>query len=76
MRGHASGWILARTKETHLADLKMLRDALTEKGWREGLDLRCTVVPGAEHNERAWAARFGDVLQYLFPRDGSPGEPG
>jgi hypothetical protein len=55
----------------------MLCDALTEKGWREGVDLCCTVVPGAGHNERAWAARFGDVLEYLFPReprDGS-GEP-
>ena len=25
-----------------IADLKLLRDALTEKGWREGVDLRCT----------------------------------
>jgi predicted alpha/beta superfamily hydrolase len=52
-----------------IADLKMLCDALTEKGWREGVDLCCTVVPGAGHNEGAWAARFGDVLQYLFPRE-------
>jgi predicted alpha/beta superfamily hydrolase len=51
-----------------IADLKLLRDALTERGWREGLDLRCTVVPGAGHNEGAWGARFGDVLQFLFPR--------
>jgi predicted alpha/beta superfamily hydrolase len=51
-----------------VADLKLLRDALTEKGWREGVDLRCTAVPGAGHNERAWGARFGEVLQYLFPR--------
>jgi hypothetical protein len=61
-----------------IADLKLLCDALTEKGWREGVDLCCTVVPGAEHNERAWAARFGDVLRYLFPReprDGYSGEP-
>jgi predicted alpha/beta superfamily hydrolase len=60
-----------------IADLKLLCDALTEKGWREGVDLCCRVVPGAGHNERAWAARFGDVLEYLFPReprDGS-GEP-
>ncbi|MCX6631201.1 MAG: alpha/beta hydrolase-fold protein [Candidatus Solibacter sp.] len=51
-----------------IADLRLLRDALTEKGWREGVDLRCSEAPGAAHNERAWAARFGDVLQYLFPR--------
>ena len=60
-----------------IADLKLLRDALVEKGWREGVDLRCTVVPGAGHNERAWGARFGEVLQYLFPRgEGNSGEPG
>jgi predicted alpha/beta superfamily hydrolase len=61
-----------------LADLRMLCRALTEKGWREGVDLCCTVVPGAAHNEGAWAARFGDVLQYLFPlqpRGEGSGEP-
>ena len=51
-----------------IADLKLLRDALMEKGWREGVDMRCSEVPGAPHHERAWGARFGDVLQYLFPR--------
>jgi predicted alpha/beta superfamily hydrolase len=50
-----------------LAELGLLCDALTEKGWREGVDLRCSVATGAGHNEHAWAARFGDVLQYLFP---------
>jgi predicted alpha/beta superfamily hydrolase len=61
-----------------IADLKLLCNALTEKGWREGVDLYCTVAAGAQHNERAWGARFGEVLQYLFPRtpsEGSPGEP-
>jgi predicted alpha/beta superfamily hydrolase len=51
-----------------LAELGLLCDALTEKGWREGVDLHCSVATGAGHNEHAWAARFGDVLQYLFPR--------
>jgi predicted alpha/beta superfamily hydrolase len=54
-----------------IADLRLLCDALTEKGWREGVDLCCTVVPGAGHNEQAWGARFGHVLQYLFPRQHS-----
>jgi predicted alpha/beta superfamily hydrolase len=60
-----------------IGDLNLLRDALTEKGWREGVDLRCTVVHGAGHHERAWGARLGEVLQYLFPReprDGNSGE--
>lgn len=52
-----------------IADLVLLRAALLEKGWREGVDLRCEVFPGAGHNEGAWGARFGDVLQYLFPRE-------
>ena len=61
-----------------VADLKLLRDALVEKGWREGVDLRYTMVPGAGHNEGAWGARFGEVLQYLFPRAPreNSGEPG
>jgi predicted alpha/beta superfamily hydrolase len=51
-----------------VADLRLLCDALVESGWREGVDLHCSQVAGAGHNEHAWAARFGDVLQYLFPR--------
>jgi predicted alpha/beta superfamily hydrolase len=61
-----------------VAELELLRDALTEKGWREGVDLRCSVAPGHGHNEHAWAARFGDVLEYLFPRqepESNSGEP-
>ena len=30
-------------------------------------DLHYERVPGALHNESAWAARFGQVLQFLFP---------
>jgi predicted alpha/beta superfamily hydrolase len=59
-----------------VAELELLRDALTEKGWCEGVDLRCSVAPGAGHNEHAWAARFGDVLQYLFPRQPSESNSG
>ena len=61
-----------------VAELELLRDALTEKGWREGVDLRCSVAQGHGHNEHAWAARFGDVLEYLFPRqpsESNSGEP-
>ena len=69
-------WLDSGTEEgdsprAGIADLKLLCEALTEKGWREGIDLCCTVVPGAGHNEQAWAARFGDVLRYLFPREDS-----
>ena len=77
-------WLDSGTEEgdapqAGVSDLKLLRDALVEKGWREGIDLRYTVVAGAGHNERAWGARFGEVLQYLFPRaprEENSGEPG
>ena len=66
-------WLDSGTEEgdaphQSIADLNLLRDALTERGWREGVDLRCSEVSGAGHNEHAWGARFGEVLQYLFPR--------
>jgi predicted alpha/beta superfamily hydrolase len=80
--GRARIWLDSGTDEGDapeqaVTDLKLLRNALTEKGWCEGVDLRCSEVPGAGHNERAWGARFGDVLQFLFPRvprDGNSGE--
>ncbi|MCU1234616.1 MAG: putative esterase [Candidatus Solibacter sp.] len=69
-------WLDAGTEEGDaprqvIADLRLLRDALMEKGWREGVDLRTCEVRGAGHNEGAWAARFGEVLRYLFPREES-----
>lgn len=48
-------------------DTRILREALIGKGWREGDDLSYHEIQGAEHTERAWAARFGAVLGYLFP---------
>src|SRR5207244_8429372 len=54
-----------------IADVRLLRDALVERGWREGADLRLCEISGAGHNERAWAARFGEVLRYWFPREES-----
>jgi predicted alpha/beta superfamily hydrolase len=76
-------WLDSGTEEgdaphQSIADMKLLRDALTEKGWREGVDLQSSVVAGAGHHERAWSARFGDVLRYLFPsepRKSNSGEP-
>ena len=48
-------------------DARMLRDSLIKKGWRVGEDLKYFEAEGAEHNERAWAARLEPVLEYLFP---------
>jgi predicted alpha/beta superfamily hydrolase len=49
-----------------IEDLRLLRDALVEKGWQEGVTLHYSEVEGAGHNEQAWGARFGAVLQWLF----------
>jgi len=48
-------------------DARALRDALTARGWSEGLDLLYREVAGAGHNESAWGGRLGDVLTWLFP---------
>lgn len=48
-------------------DTRALRDALLEKGWKLNDDLSYHEVDGADHSERAWAARLGAVLAYLFP---------
>ena len=47
-----------------------LRDALVERGWREGEDLEFRVLAGARHEETAWAALMEPVLKYLFPVEG------
>ncbi len=51
-----------------VADTQALRDALLARGYREGKDLRFTVAAGAQHNERAWAARVEPMLRFLLAR--------
>ena len=62
-------WLDMGTAEglRHLRDTDLLAHLLEAKGWRAGLDLLYRVVPEGVHNEAAWAARFGDVLRFLFP---------
>jgi predicted alpha/beta superfamily hydrolase len=55
-----------------LRDARALCRALERKGWRRGENLRCVEATGAEHAERAWAARAGAMLQYLFPPEAPP----
>jgi predicted alpha/beta superfamily hydrolase len=52
--------------ENGISDARDLRQALETEGWGPG-DLKYVELEGAGHNEGAWAARFGDVLRYLFP---------
>ena len=54
--------------EEHTRNARALRDALVGKGWKEGSDLKYFEAEGAEHNERAWAARVEPMLKFLFPK--------
>ena len=56
------------TADQIVADVRALGEALIAKGWIVDDNLKYTEVEGAGHNEAAWAARFGDVLAWLFPR--------
>lgn len=50
-----------------IADTRAMRDRLVAKGWVVGEDLRYLEVQGGRHNEQYWSARFGDILEYLYP---------
>jgi len=51
----------------HLRDTDLLHRRLVLRGWKDGADLQYLRVPGAVHDEDAWAARFDQVLRFLFP---------
>jgi predicted alpha/beta superfamily hydrolase len=54
----------------HVRDTDQMERLLVELGWREGVDLKYVKAEGAVHDEEAWAARFGEVLRFLFPARG------
>ena len=47
---------------------RLLKTTLIKKGWKESKDLHYMEVEGAEHNEKAWAARVPEILEFLFRR--------
>ena len=61
-------WLDMGTAEglRHLRDTDQLHRRLLLKGWKDGVDLQYERIAGGVHNEEAWAARFGDVLRFLF----------
>jgi predicted alpha/beta superfamily hydrolase len=66
-------WLDAGTEEgdsppQNMEDLRLLRDTLLARGWRDPVDLKYLEAQGAGHNEAAWAARLPEALGYLFPR--------
>lgn len=46
--------------------VRKLAALLARHGLREGEEFRFVEVPGGEHNEAAWGARFEQVLRFLF----------
>jgi predicted alpha/beta superfamily hydrolase len=44
-----------------------LHRLLERRGWRNGTDMKYLRVPGARHNEDAWAKRVDPFLRFLFP---------
>ncbi len=50
----------------HLRRVRRFARALAALGLRPGRDYYYLEVPGGEHNEAAWGARFGQVLGFFF----------
>lgn len=46
---------------------RLLKTTLIRRGWRESKDLQYIEAEDAEHNEKAWAARVPQILEFLFP---------
>ncbi len=62
-------WIDIGTGEglRHVRDCELLTRMLVKRGWLLGDDLAYLEVEGGVHDEDAWAARFDQVLSFLFP---------
>ena len=46
--------------------VEALTKVLKEAGMVSGKDFTSRTIEGAQHNEKAWASRFGDVLRFFF----------
>ena len=62
-------WLDIGTAEgqRHVRDTELLDRLLLQSGWSDEVNLRLLVVPDAVHDEDAWAARFDQILQFLYP---------
>lgn len=47
--------------------VRALKEILLANGWKMGADLAYFEIPEARHEESAWAARFPEVLKFLYP---------
>ena len=57
----------AEQKQAYVDSARRIGALLKQAGLAESRDYHFKVIDGAEHNEKAWSARFGDVLMFLFP---------
>lgn len=66
-----SVWLDIGTNEglSTLEDARKVRDAFKSVGWIEDNDLKYTEAKDAGHDEGAWAARSGPMLEWLFPAE-------
>jgi predicted alpha/beta superfamily hydrolase len=53
--------------EICVLQVRRLRDALLEKGWKQDEDLAFMEDEGGEHSESAWGRRAPLALKFLFP---------
>jgi len=58
----------AKDAQATVDGARLLKKTLIRKGWGEGKNFKYFEAEGAEHNEKAWAARVGQILEFLFPR--------
>jgi predicted alpha/beta superfamily hydrolase len=58
--------------ESAVSGARRLRDALVEKGWKQGTDLEYFEQEGGRHDEISWASRVEGMLSFLY---GTPRRP-
>jgi predicted alpha/beta superfamily hydrolase len=61
-------WLDMGTRESEKAipDVRRLRDALIERGWRLGDTLDYLEADNASHDEASWAKRVPQMLRFLY----------
>ncbi len=57
----------AAQKQAFVDSVRRFAPILKTAGLTEEKDYHLKVIDGAQHNEKAWRARFPDVLIFLFP---------
>ncbi len=61
-------WVDVGTGEgdDYVAAVLRVRDALIQKGWKEGVDLHFEELEGGQHDEISWASRVEGMLRFLY----------